>query len=252
MAPPRRRQITRLRYVFLDVGETLVQVNGPGAVYAAVLARFGYHLDAAEIARALGVLQRELDAVLPPPRTADHHISAELAHQRREALVQRLLAHCGVAPRDQPALQAAIQASWVGGELFPLYPEVPAALAALRAAGYRLGIISNWEPRLPVLCQHLGIREYFDFLVVSECEGVVKPHRRLFERALALAGVPPGAAVHVGDSYVEDIEGARAAGIAGVLIDRKGHGRVPYTPRLRSLAELPGLLAAWPPHDGRS
>lgn len=237
--------------MFLDVGETLVQVSGPGPVYAAVLARFGYRIGAAEIARALGVLHRELDAVLPSPRTADHRISAELAQHRREALVQRLLAYCGVAPCDRPALQAALQASWTGGELFPLYPDVPAALAALRAAGYRLGIISNWEPRLPVLCQRLGIREHFDFLVVSECEGVVKPHRQLFERALALARVPPRAAVHVGDSYVEDIEGARAAGIAGVLIDRKGHGRVPYSPTIRSLAELPGLLAAWPPRDER-
>jgi HAD superfamily hydrolase (TIGR01549 family) len=232
--------------VFLDVGETLVRVNGPGPVYQAVLARFGYTIDAAALELALRGLHRELDAALPSPRTADHRISAELAQHRRETLVRRLLAYVGVAPEQASAVQAAIQEAWIGGELFPLYPEVLAALATLRAAGYRLAIISNWEPRLPALCERLGIREYFDFLVVSECEGVVKPHRRMFERALALAGVPAYAALHVGDNYVEDIAGARAVGIPAVLIDRKGHGRVPYAPTIQTLAELPGLLATGP------
>ncbi|MBX5492514.1 MAG: HAD-IA family hydrolase [Chloroflexi bacterium] len=235
---------TTLQYVFLDVGETLVQVTGPGAVYRALFARFGYEVDASEVELATRVLLRELDAVYPSPRQADHTISAALAQRRREVLVERLLAHFGVAATHVAALTEAIRASWIGGELFPLYPDVPAALAALRAAGYRLGIISNWEPRLPALCERLGIHEHFDFVVVSEREGVVKPHRRMFERALELAGVSPSAAIHVGDSYAEDIEGARAVGIAGVLIDRKRHGRVPYRPTIHSLAELPALLAA--------
>jgi FMN phosphatase YigB (HAD superfamily) len=50
--------------------------------------------------------------------------------------------------------------------------------------------------------------------------------------------------VHVGDSYPEDIEGAQAAGIQAVLIDRKSAGRVPYAPTIQSLAELPAVLAA--------
>ena len=50
------------------------------------------------------------------------------------------------------------------------------------------------------------------------------------------------AVVHVGDSYPEDIEGARAVGIEAILIDRQNRGRVPYSPTISSLAELPALL----------
>jgi putative hydrolase of the HAD superfamily len=229
--------------VFLDVGETLVRVTGPGPTYRNVLARFGYDFAAEHLDQTTRRLFQELDALYPRQRNADHTISIELAQQRREALVARLLEHLEVAEHHRADATAAIFASWIGTELFPLYPDVPAALDALRAAGYRLGIVSNWEPRLPALCASLGIREHFDFVVVSEREGVVKPHRRMFERALELAGVPPADAVHVGDSYAEDIEGARALGIQGILIDRKRHGRIPYQPTIHSLAELPALLS---------
>ena len=49
-------------------------------------------------------------------------------------------------------------------------------------------------------------------------------------------------AIHVGDSYPEDVEGARGLGIQAVLVDRGAKGRVPYWPTIQSLAELPPLL----------
>ncbi len=241
-APPRPH--ARLRYVFLDVGETLLRVTQPGATYRAILARFGYDIPAETLDATLRTLFRELDAVIPRQRNPDHTISSELAQRRRELLVEGLLERVGVARAHVPAAAEAFRAAWIGTDIFQLYPEVPATLTALRAAGYRLGIVSNWEPRLPQLCASHGILEHFDFVLASEAEGYVKPHRRLFERALELAGVDAHEAVHVGDSYPEDIEGARAVGIQGVLIDRGAKGRVPYWPTIQSLAELPPLLAS--------
>jgi putative hydrolase of the HAD superfamily len=233
----------RLRFVFLDVGETMLRVTRPGATYGAILARYGYTVPAETLDTTIRTLFRELDAIVPRQRNADHTISAELAQRRRQLLVEGVLERVGVDPTHAHPVAEEFRASWIGTAIFQMYPEVPAVLDALRAAGFRLGIVSNWEPRLPQLCASHGILDHFDFVVSSESEGYVKPHPRLFERALELAGVAADEAVHVGDSYPEDVEGARGVGIQAVLVDRGAKGRIPYWPTIRSLAELPSLLA---------
>ncbi len=233
---------SRIRYVFLDVGETLLRVTQPGPAYRAILARHGYDVPAESLDATIREQFKALDAVLPRQRNPDHTISAELAQRRRELLIEGVLDYHGVRPADRATIATEFRASWIGTEIFQLYPDVPAVLAELRTAGYGLGIVSNWEPRLEQLCASHGIMSYFEFAVVSEVEGYVKPHPRLFQRALELAGAAPEEVVHVGDSYPEDVEGALAAGIQAVLIDRPGRGRVPYSPTITSLAELPSLL----------
>jgi putative hydrolase of the HAD superfamily len=237
-APPH----PRLRYVFLDVGETMLRVTQPGATYGSILAQHGYDVPAETLDTTIRTLFRELDAIVPRQRNPDHTISFELAHKRRELLVEGVLERVGIDPAHAAAIAEDFRASWIGTDIFQMYPEVPTVLTELRTAGYRLGIVSNWEPRLPQLCASHGILEQFEFVVSSESEGYVKPHPRLFERALELAGVAADEAIHVGDSYPEDVEGARGLGIAAVLVDRGAKGRVPYWPTIQSLAELPPLL----------
>jgi len=67
--------------------------------------------------------------------------------------------------------------------------------------------------------------------------GWEKPHPEIFARAVAAFGLTPGEVVHVGDHRREDVEGARAAGLQALHLDRAGGGD------LASLAELPGWLA---------
>jgi putative hydrolase of the HAD superfamily len=236
-APP-----SRFRFVFLDVGETLLRVTQPGPAYRAILARHGYDVPAESLDATIREQFKALDSVLPRQRNPDHTISAELAQQRRERLLEGVLGYHAVDPAHWAAIAEEFRASWIGTEIFQLYPDVPPVLEALRAGGYGLGIVSNWEPRLAQLCESHRILEHFQFVVVSEAEGYVKPHPRLFERALELAGVGADEVVHVGDSYAEDIEGALAVGIKGVLVDRRNSGRVPFSPTITSLAELPALL----------
>ncbi len=116
---------------------------------------------------------------------------------------------------------------------------MPGALAALRRAGLQLGVISNWDPRLPDLLEDLGLAGYFDVVVYSSAAGVEKPDRRIFLQALTRLRVSPGAALHVGDSRLEDAEGAMAAGLGALWLDRrKGTGD------LRDLSPLPAMVAA--------
>lgn len=109
---------------------------------------------------------------------------------------------------------------------FTAYPDVAPALAKLRALGMRLVCLSNWDYSLPDVLAHVGLAEALDGVVTSAAVGARKPDPRLFEAALEVAGCAADEALHVGDTPTEDVEGARAAGIRALLIDRDGGGDI--------------------------
>ncbi len=114
------------------------------------------------------------------------------------------------------------------------YPDAAPALEALRARGLATYVVSNWDCSLPQVLEHCGLDGYFDGVVSSATAGSRKPEPAIFERALEMAGVGPAQVVHVGDTPEEDAAGARAAGIAPLLIDRDGNG----SGDISSLAEI--------------
>jgi putative hydrolase of the HAD superfamily len=124
---------------------------------------------------------------------------------------------------------------------FRPYPEVPGTLARLRADGARLAVVSNWDVSLHDVLERTALRPIVDAVVTSAELGVAKPDRRIFEHALGLAGATPAEAVHAGDDLRADVEGARGAGIAAVLVARDGE---PAPPGVRAVPTLEGLLAA--------
>lgn len=128
-------------------------------------------------------------------------------------------------------------------ENWRLYPDAIPVLQELRARGYQLGVVSNWEEWLEDLLLALDVHALFDFIVASGPFGRAKPHASIFRRALELAGVEPSEAVHVGDAPREDIEGARAVGIRPILIDRRGRYPNLDVERITSLSELLRVLA---------
>jgi len=88
--------------------------------------------------------------------------------------------------------------------------------------GVRLAVVSNWDSRLPQVLEMLELTAYFEQVAVSHLEGVEKPDPQIFHRVLERMDIGPQGAVHVGDVPELDLDGARAAGIDGVLVDRKG------------------------------
>ena len=96
-------------------------------------------------------------------------------------------------------------------------------LAALKRAGYPMFIVSNntrveQEGKLA----RLGFDHFFDALIVSGDHPFAKPDPRLFSVALDVSGVEASEAVHVGDSYANDVVGAQASGIRSIWFDRVG------------------------------
>ena len=117
------------------------------------------------------------------------------------------------------------------------YGDVRPALEELRARGFALAVISNWDSHLPRLLAALGLSDFFRVVSVSAIEATGKPGAEIFHRTCARLGVPPAEALHVGDSVGDDYEGARAAGLSALLIDRED--RYPQVPdRIQGLGEI--------------
>ena len=110
---------------------------------------------------------------------------------------------------------------------------------ALRAHGLRIGLISNGQRDLEEFARHHELD--VDVAVGSKSHGRTKPHASIFETALAALGVAAAETVMVGDSYADDIEGARALGMRAILLDREG--LYPDEPdRITDLLQLPAAL----------
>lgn len=182
----------------------------------------------------------------------EHSVSREhyVAWQRERTLA--MLAETDVHPGEYEAILEKIRAG-ASQRVIEAYDDAPGALAALRGRGLRLVVCSNWDWDLAEAVEESGLTSAFDALVSSAWVGARKPHPRIFARALGEAGVAPGAAVFVGDTWGPDVEGPRAAGIRPVYLRRDGHwpdGTCPHDEPAANrrldgapvIADLTGLL----------
>jgi putative hydrolase of the HAD superfamily len=98
-----------------------------------------------------------------------------------------------------------------------LFPDARATLEALRAAGFRLGLITNGSVRMQsAKLDRLALTPLFDAVLISDAEGVAKPDAEIFRRALARLGVDAAHACYVGNHPEVDIGGAKAAGLKAI------------------------------------
>jgi putative hydrolase of the HAD superfamily len=128
------------------------------------------------------------------------------------------------------------------------FADVAPALAALVGAlpDARLGIVTNGEgaPQRAKLAA-IGLADRFPLVVCSAEEGLAKPDPAIFLLACERLGVEPSTAAHVGDRLDLDAQGAAAAGLRGVWVDRAGGGNAPGgVVRIGGLDELSAALAA--------
>ncbi len=136
----------------------------------------------------------------------------------------------------------AVRKAMVASLEFAAFPDVEPALLALRERGLRLVAVSNWDCSLPIWLDLAGVGGLLDGVVSSAEVGQAKPSPAIFRVALAVAGVRAREALHVGDSMVNDVEGARAVGIRAMLVARDGCSGRSGVECVRSLEEVASLI----------
>jgi putative hydrolase of the HAD superfamily len=147
----------------------------------------------------------------------------------------------GMGGEADAAYDCAVEITrgWERHENFDVYDDVPDALAGLRAAGLRIGLVSNSSRDVGEFARHHGLD--VDAGISSFHHGRTKPHASIFRAVLDLLGVEPAEAVMVGDTIADDIDGARALGMRAILVDREGINP-DFEPRLETLNDLAALL----------
>ena len=154
-----------------------------------------------------------------------------------------ILGHADVPRAEQEGM---IDALWQAHQRFGLWTRpidgAPDVVAALKQRGLRLGVVSNAEGRVERDLDEAGYRGLFGTVVDSHVVGFEKPDPEIFRIALARLGADPATTIHVGDVPAVDVEGARAAGVLPVLLDRHELYPDERSLRIRSLRELPALL----------
>jgi putative hydrolase of the HAD superfamily len=226
--------------ITLDALGTLVELLPPAPLLVAELAARGVGVSEAAAAAAIA---EEIAYYRAHHDEAGDAAALALLRGRCADVLRGALARAGAAVDGLDA--AGWREALLAALRFRAYPDVPDALRALRGAGHRLVVVSNWDVSLHETLRSTQLTELVDGAISSAEAGAAKPDPRIFAAALALARASAEGALHAGDSLEHDVAGARAAGWRAVLVARAGTApSVPAgVPVIGSLSELPGLAA---------
>jgi putative hydrolase of the HAD superfamily len=180
------------RFVYFDLGKVIVN--------------FDVDQMCRQMAAAAGVDPRRVHSAL---FDTDLQSRLELGQISREEFFEAFCQATGGQP-DCDALARA------GCEIFELNTSILPVIAQLRAAGFRLGILSNtcqghWEH---CLRHYVILRDLFSVYALSYCIGAAKPGAKMFQAAAELAGVQPQDIFYIDDTPGH-IAGAKAVGFDG-------------------------------------
>lgn len=172
-----------------------------------------------ELAREIGV---GLEEYLPARQgtVSDAMVGNLATHEDRARAILTALGR-----EDADGLAARLtrlekDARWPG---VALYPSTRPTLEALRARGYRLGLVSDCTELMGrAIVERFGLGRYFDAIALSHEVGHAKPDPRIYRVATEGLGVPPESCLYVGDGNSDELNGAKALGMTTVRIDQEG------------------------------
>ncbi len=224
----------RFAAVLFDAAGTLIAPVEPiGETYSRLAREHGVALSAARIDDAFRRVFAKAPANVHPGESRERAAQLERAWWRARVRETFLAADGTARFRDFDAYFAALWEHFARGAAWRALPGAHEGLAALKAAGRRLAIVSNFDQRLHPILRALGLHALFEQVVIPVDCGAAKPARAIFDACLARLALPPGACVYVGDHARLDVEAAHAAGLAAVDVNE-----------LATLAALPARLDA--------
>jgi putative hydrolase of the HAD superfamily len=222
--------------VFFDAGGTLIHAHpAPGVVYAEVGHRFGSRVEpAAASQRFRSASSRRAGAV-----------ALTTSEATEDAFWRSVVAEVLDDVSDFEACYGTLWAHFASADAWQVDPTAGFVLDGLAERGLHVGVCSNFDSRLrTILSGKPGLAAVRSIVVSSEV-GWRKPAPAFFEAVVQVAGVSPDQVLVVGDDRTHDYDGARAAGLAAVLLDPGG--RADVAERIDSLREL--LDVVW--HGGK-
>jgi putative hydrolase of the HAD superfamily len=229
-SPPSRP--SRVETVLLDAGGVLLDLDY--RFLARLLASHDCKTTVESLSHAESIARTEVQ----------HRIRAgERPGELWEDYFHFILAHVR-APVDahEPIIGTLWEAHHKHGLWTAAIPGAVDTVRALRARGLKVGVVSNAEGQVERDLNMAGFGGLLDTIVDSFRVGVEKPNPEIFRIALARLDAQAETCIYLGDVPAVDVDGARAAGIAAVLLDRHDLYTDSDAPRLRAIAELPGWL----------
>jgi HAD superfamily hydrolase (TIGR01549 family) len=165
----------------------------------------------------------------------------ELVHDEEVwiAFTEQIILGMGGDPSGARVCAVDMVRAWEQHEHFFLYEDALPVLDDLRGRGLKLGLVSNGQRDLEEFATHHGLE--VDAIVGSKTHGRIKPDPSIFAAALSALDTAAEETAMVGDSYEDDIEGARALGMRAILLDRDGL-RPDEPDRIDTLLALPAAL----------
>ncbi|HEV7623732.1 MAG TPA: HAD family hydrolase [Amnibacterium sp.] len=235
--------------VLFDLDGTLVDGSDLPLAVRGVAALISTRVPGVDPARIVAANTAEWQELWPEVED-DWMLGTVPGEQLNDRAWRGTLLRCGI---DDEALVSLASATFRELERRAVrpYPDVRPALAELRAAGCRLGVVTNGAAVLQRdKLGALGLDGELDPVVVSSEIGARKPDRAVFDHAVLSAGLEPASTWFVGDNLWVDVLGASGAGLRTVWVNRNGRPRPDGAPlpdaEVASLLELPALLAQEP------
>jgi putative hydrolase of the HAD superfamily len=206
-----------LKTIFFDAAGTLIHLpKSVGHHYALVGERVGLRLEPAAMDQAFAACWKQMPArpAIDGPREDDDK------GWWRE-LVDRVFDQVapGTSELDRDAFFEVAYSHFAEAGVWELYPEAAEVLEALRGR-FDLAIVSNFDGRLRMILEQLGVSQFFSHIFLSSELGADKPDPEIFRLALHLSAAAANETLHVGDDPVRDWEAARSAGLAVFELER--------------------------------
>ncbi|HEU4955867.1 MAG TPA: HAD-IA family hydrolase [Gemmatimonadales bacterium] len=220
-----------MKAVLFDAGNTLIYLDHE-RMAAEVGAALGVPITAAALDRSVSSATRAVEGAVGVA-------AGRTDRERARVYLEALFTGAGVPAERMDEVARTLRRLHEEWHLWcRTMPGTSEALDRLRAAGLRLGVISNSDGRVEEALRAAGIDDRFDVILDSALVGVEKPDPAIFRAALAALDVGPGEALYVGDLYDVDVVGARAAGIEAVLLVTDAAELGPECRRVDSLVAL--------------
>ncbi len=237
-----------IKAIFFDAVGTLFDIKGSvGHVYLSYATKYGVP-DTPEMVESLNTAFKETMKTMPAPI-----FSVERPEKLKQCerlwwfdVVHAVFYRVGMFEQFDDFFDEVFDA-FGDATHWELFPETRDVLTKLKARGFELGIISNFDSRFFQVVRELNLQQFFDSVTISSLAGSAKPASKIFTYAMEQHMLESTEVLHVGDHPIEDVEGARKAGLHAVLIGR--FGMVSYDahrlPSLVSLLDLPLLQASF-------